>query len=303
MIPALLGVSIIIFGIIHFIPGDPITFMLGRRQDPTVVAALQAQYGLDRPLPVQYIDWLGKALRGDLGASILTGDSVSAQILERLPRTLYLLIGSMLIAVAIAVPCGILAAAKHNTWADLGITTGSLVALSIPSFWLAIILILLFAVQLQILPATGFVYPQEDLGEFLRHMIIPCFALGAIEAALITRIMRSSMLDALRQDYVTLARAKGAGQRRVLFIHALRNAAIPVATVVALEIGYLLGGAIIIERVFAYPGMGYLLITAIVSRDYPVIQGTILVFALLFFLVNLATDVIYTFLDPRIRYT
>jgi peptide/nickel transport system permease protein len=303
MVPALLGVSIIIFGMIHFIPGDPITFMMGRRQDPTVAAALQAQYGLDRPLPVQYVDWLGKAMRGDLGASILTGDSVSAQILERLPRTLYLLVGSMLIAVAIAVPCGILAAAKHNTWTDLGITTGSLVALSIPSFWLAIILILVFAVQLQILPATGFVYPREGLGDFVQHMIIPCFALGAIEAALITRIMRSSMLDALRQEYVTLARAKGAGQRRVLFVHALRNAAIPVATVVALEIGYLLGGAIIIERVFAYPGMGYLLITAILSRDYPVIQGTILVFALLFFLVNLGTDVIYTFLDPRIRYT
>ena len=302
MIPALLGISILIFGVVHFIPGDPISFMLGRIHDPEVLAAVEAHYGLDRPLHVQYLDWLSRALRGDFGDSILTGDSVGLQIAERLPRTLYLLVCSMLIAAAISVPSGILAAARHNTWTDMGITTLSLVAMSIPSFWLAIMLILLFAVRLQILPATGFVYPHEGFGEFVRHMIIPSVALGATEAALIARIMRSSMLDALRQDYVTLARAKGASQRRVLYIHALRNAAIPVVTVTAIEIGYLLGGAVIIERVFAYPGMGYLLITAVVSRDYPVIQGTILVFAMLFFLVNLATDVIYTFLDPRIRY-
>lgn len=303
MIPALLGVSLFIFGIVHFIPGDPVSFMVGQIRDPEMVAALEKFYGLDRPLPVQYVDWLGKALTGNLGNSILNGDAVLAQIMERLPRTLYLLLFAVCVSTSISIPAGILAASKHNTWTDLSITTISLVALSIPSFWLAILLILVFSVQLRMLPATGFVYPREGFVDFLRHMIIPGVALGAIQAAYLSRIMRSSMLDALRQDYVTLARAKGAHQRRVLFIHALRNAAIPYATVLALDIGYMLGGSIIIERVFAYPGMGYLLVTAIVSRDYPVIQGTILVFATLFFGINLLTDLVYTLLDPRIRYT
>jgi len=164
-------------------------------------------------------------------------------------------------------------------------------------------LILLLAVQLKVLPATGFVYPHEGFGNFLRHMLIPCVALGASEAAMIGRLLRSSILDALRQDYAMVARAKGANERRVLYIHVLRNAAIPVVTVVAIEIGYLLGGAIVIERVFAYPGMGLLLMEAINTRDYPLIQGTILVFALVFFVVNLITDVLYTLIDPRIRYT
>ena len=303
MIPALLGVSLVIFGIVHFIPGDPVSFMVGQIHDPEMVAALQEHYGLDRPLPVQYVDWLGKVLRGDLGKSILTGAPVLSQILERLPRTLYLLLCTVCVSTLISIPAGVVAAWRHNTWTDLGITTLTLLALSTPSFWLAIMLILLFAVQLRILPATGFVYPHEGLVEFFRHMAIPSLAMGAIQAAFLSRVMRSSMLDAMRQDYVTLARAKGASERRVLFVHALRNAAIPYATALGLDIGYMLGGAIIIERVFAYPGMGYLLVTAIVSRDYPVIQGTILVFAALFFLVNLLTDLVYTLLDPRIRYS
>lgn len=303
MIPALLGVSLFVFGIIHLIPGDPVSMLMGNVVDPEARAVLMARYGLDRPLHLQYFEWLGRVLRGDLGQSIQTSEPVSRQIAERLPRTVYLLIGSVFVAVTIALPSGILAAARHNTWTDLSVTTMSLIALSTPSFWLAIILMLIFAVQLRVLPATGYVEPTQDLGGFFRHMIIPCISMGAIEAALFTRIVRSSMLDALQQEYITLARAKGAGERRVLFIHALRNAAVPVATVIGLEIGYLLGGAVIIERVFAYPGMGYLLISAVSRRDYPVIQGTILVFASLFFLVNLITDVVYTLLDPRIRYS
>lgn len=303
MIPALLGISIIIFFMIHLIPGDPISIMLGRVSDKEVLAAVRAQYGLDKPLATQYFAWLGNAVRGNLGYSISTHQPVAAQIAERLPRTLYLLVGGISITLLLAVPTGILAAAKHNSWIDLGLTTMTLVLMSIPSFWLAIMLILVLAVRFRLLPATGFVYPQEDFGEFLRHIFIPSLALGATEAALVARILRSSMLDALQREYVTVARAKGVCERRVLYVHALRNAAIPVITVFAIEIGYLLGGAIVIEQVFAYPGMGLLLITAIRTRDYPVIQGTILVFALLFLTVNLLTDILYTLVDPRIRYS
>ena len=303
MIPALLGISIIIFFMIHLIPGDPISIMLGRVSDKEVLAAVRAQYGLDKPLATQYFAWLGNAVRGNLGYSISTNQPVAAQIAERLPRTLYLLVGGIFFTLLLAVPTGILAAAKHNSWIDLGVTTMTLVLMSIPSFWLAIMLILVLAVRFRLLPATGFVYPQEDFGEFLRHIFIPSLALGATEAALVARILRSSMLDALQREYVTVARAKGVCERRVLYVHALRNAAIPVITVFAIEIGYLLGGAIVIEQVFAYPGMGLLLITAIRTRDYPVIQGTILVFALLFLTVNLLTDILYTLVDPRIRYS
>ena len=302
MIPALLGISVFVFLIIHLIPGDPISVMMGRVSDPEVLAALRAQYGLDKPLITQYFVWLGNVVQGNLGYSISTNEPVLSQILERLPRTLYLILGGVSITLLLAVPSGILAAARHNSWIDLGITTLTLILMSIPSFWLAILLILVFAVQFKVLPATGFVDPREGFGDFVRHMVIPSVALGATEAALVARILRSSMLDALRQDYISVARAKGAGERRVLYLHALPNAAIPVVTVFAIEVGYLLGGAIVIERVFAYPGMGLLLITAITTRDYPLIQGTILVFALLFCVVNLLTDIVYTLIDPRIRY-
>jgi peptide/nickel transport system permease protein len=302
LIPALLGISVFVFLIIHLIPGDPIAVMMGRVSDPEVRAALRAQYGLDQPLVTQYFVWLGNALQGNLGYSISTSQPVLGQIVERLPRTLYLIIGGMSVTLLLAVPTGIMAAARHNSWIDLGVTTLTLVLMSIPSFWLAILLILVLAVHVKWLPATGFVDPRVDFVEFLRHMIIPCLALGATEAALVARILRSSMLDALRQEYIAVARAKGARERRVLYLHALPNAAIPVVTVFAIEVGYLLGGAIVIERVFAYPGMGLLLITAITTRDYPLIQGTILVFAFLFLIVNLLTDILYTLIDPRIRY-
>jgi peptide/nickel transport system permease protein len=302
MIPSLLGVSIVVFLLIHLIPGDPISVMLGRISDPVVLAAVRAQYGLDRPLAVQYFAWLGHVLRGDLGYSISNGAPVARQIGERLPPTLYLLAGGMLVALLLAGPIGTLAAAKHNTWVDLGGTTLSLVFMSIPSFWLAILLILLLAVKFGWLPATGYVAPHENLGDFFDSLIMPSLALGASEAGFIARLLRSSMLDALRQDYVTVARAKGVRERRVLYRHALPNALIPVVTVVAIEVGYLLGGAIIIERVFAYPGMGLLLITAISTRDYPLIQGTILVFAVFFLVINLLTDTLYAVIDPRIRY-
>jgi peptide/nickel transport system permease protein len=302
LIPVLFGISVFIFLIVHLIPGDPVSVMLGRVSDPTVVAAVKAEYGLNKPLVVQYATWLGQVGHGDLGYSISNGEAVAPQIAERIPRTLYLLLGGMLLALLVAVPTGILAAAKHNSWVDLAATTLNLVLMSIPSFWFAIILMLILAVQYRVLPATGYVPPEAGFGDFLRHLVIPCVALAAAEAGMIARLLRSTMLDTLSQNYIVVARAKGTPRRRVLYRHALRNSVVPVVTVVAVEIGYLLGGSIIIEQVFGYPGMGLLLITAITARDYPVIQGTILVYALFFLLINLLTDLLYALLDPRIKY-
>jgi peptide/nickel transport system permease protein len=302
LIPTLFGISIFVFLMIHLIPGDPISVMMGRSADPEALAAVRARYGLDRPLPVQYLSWLGDALQGDLGRSIRTDSSVLTDVADRLPPTLYLMIGGMLVTVVLAVPIGVIAAARRNTWVDLVGSTVTFALMSIPSFWFAILLILLLAVKFGVLPATGYVPPSEDFTEFLKSMIMPCLALGAGEAGFIARLLRSSMLDTLGQDYINVARAKGVHERRVLRRHAIPNALIPVLTVVALEIGYLLGGAIIIERVFAYPGMGLLLIDAVSSRDYPLIQGAVLILALFFLLINLLTDVLYAVVDPRIRY-
>jgi len=303
VIPTLFGISVLIFLIIHLIPGDPVSVMLGRVSDPTVVAAVKGEYGLDKPLVAQYATWLGHVVHLDLGYSISNGEPVAPQIAERIPRTLYLLLGGMLLALLVAVPTGILAAAKHNTWVDLGATALNLVLMSIPSFWFAIILMLILAVHYQVLPATGYVPPEAGLSDFFRHLVIPCVALGASEAGMIARLLRSTMLETLSQNFIVVARAKGVPKRRVLYRHALRNSVVPVVTVVAVEIGYLLGGSIIIEQVFGYPGMGLLLITSITARDYPVIQGTILVYALFFLAINLLTDLLYTILDPRIRYS
>jgi peptide/nickel transport system permease protein len=302
MIPALLGVSVIVFLLIHLVPGDPISVMMGRVSDPEVLEAVRAQYGLDRPLVTQYLVWLSQVLHGNLGYSISNGGPVADQVLGRLPATFYLLAGGMLVALVLALPIGIVTASRHNSWVDLGGTTLSMIFMSIPSFWLAILLILLLAVKLGWLPATGYVPPSEDFGEFLRSLIMPSLALGMSEAGFIARLLRSSMLDALRQDYVTVARAKGLHDRRTLYRHALPNALIPVVTVIGIEIGYLLGGVIVIERVFAFPGMGLLTITAISTRDYPLIQGSILVFAVFFLIMNLVTDVLYGIIDPRVRY-
>ncbi len=302
MVPVLIGVSIVVFLMIHLIPGDPISAMLGRVSDPEVLASVRAQYGLDQPLVSQYFRWLSQVLRGNLGYSISSGAPVAGQVLERLPATLYLLAGGMLVALALAFPIGIVTASRHNTWVDFGGTTLSMIFMSIPSFWLAILLILLLAVRLEWLPATGYVAPQDDFSQFMRSLIMPSLALGLSEAGFIARLVRSSMLESLGQDYVTVARAKGLQDRRTLYRHALPNALIPVVTVIGIEIGYLLGGVIVIERVFAFPGMGLLTITAISTRDYPLIQGTILVFAVFFLFMNLLTDLLYGVIDPRVRY-
>jgi len=302
-IPVIIGVSILVFFIIHLIPGDPIQIMFGKNPDPVQIEKIQHLYGLDRPLWQQYFVWIGNFLKGDWGTSIRLDQPVRKMVLSRLPRTATLSILGIITSLIIAIPAGIISAVKHNSKTDLGITSFTLLLISVPSFWLGILLIIIFSVYLNILPATGYVSPSEDFCRSIRSMIMPTLSLAAAVSATLTRVLRSSMLEVLGQDYVMLARVKGNSERRVLFIHTLRNSLIPLMTIVGMEVGYLLGGEIIIERVFAFPGMGSLLISAIYQRDYPLIQATILVFAILVVMVNIITDLFYSLADPRIKIT
>jgi len=301
-IPTVIGITIIVFMIIHFIPGDPIQIMFGRAPDPVQIENLRRFYGLDKPLYIQYFIWLNNILHGNLGRSIQLGLPIFDLIIERFSRTVLLCIIGMIVSLCISFPTGIIAASRYNKWQDLVASTACLILISIPSFWLGILLIIVFAVYLHIFPSVGYVSPSVNLYDFLRHIALPALTLGAALAAVSARILRVSLLEVLTQDYITLAKAKGASEKRVLFVHALRNALIPTITIVGMQTGYVLGGAIVIERVFAYPGMGLLLISAIFNRDYPLIQGAVLVFAITFVVVNLVTDLIYALIDPKIRY-
>jgi len=301
-IPTLIGISVIVFLIIHFVPGDPIQLMFGKAPDPVQIQYLRHLYGLDKPLYLQYFIWINNVLHGRLGHSIQLGIPVTNLIMERFPRTIFLCLTGIIISVCISFPTGIIAAWKHNKWQDLTISTICLILISVPSFWLGILLIIVFAVYFHLLPAIGYISPSVNFLEFIKHMILPSITLGASLAAVSARVLRVSLLEVLSQDYIVLARSKGCPEKRVLFIHALRNALIPTITVVGMQSGYLLGGAIVIERVFAYPGMGLLLVRSVFERDYPLVQAIILIFAVTFVVVNLITDIIYVFIDPKIRY-
>lgn len=300
-IPALLLTTLLVFLLVRLIPGNPIAVLLEREQDPETVARLRAFYGLDKPLLQQYFVWLREIASGSFGQSFLNGADVTGIVLERFPRTLYLMTGGLIVSLLIALPAGIITAARRATWTDISLTSLATVLMAMPNFWLGILLILLFAVELGWLPAAGYVSPTDDLTESLKFMILPWITLGGSLCALTTRILRSSMLDAISRDFVRTARAKGLTERRVLLGHALKNAIIPTITVVGLQVGYLMGGAVVVERVFAYPGMGLLLINSITNRDYPVIQAGILLFAVTFIVINLVTDILYMVVDPRIR--
>ena len=300
-VPTAIVVSIVVFLMIHFIPGDPIGVLLSRQPDPVVRAALEHHYGLDLPLPQQYLRWISDVLRGDLGRSIQSGVPVSDLVFGRLPHTLYLIAAGLLISLAIAIPGGVLAASGAGTARDHGITAFSLVLMSLPEFWAGTLLVILLGVGLGVLPTSGYVEPWTDPVEFARHLIMPALAVGAGIAGLTMRTLRSSLIEALRHDYVLLAESQGASRRRVLWVHAMRNAMIPTVTLVGLQIGLLLGGAIVTERVFSYPGLGLLLVSAISSRDYPVIQGSVLVLAVVFIILNVFVDLLVTYLEPRER--
>ena len=303
-VPALFGVALVVFLLMRAIPGDVVTQLIGLGEGvtPERMAELRRMFGLDLPVHVQFGQWLGAALQGDLGTSLRTGRSVAGDLALRFPVTMQLSLLSLGIALLLAVPIGVFAARHRGRWPDYLGSTFVLVGLSVPSFFLGILLILLFSLRLGWLPPAGYVPFAEDPVENLRRMILPSLSLGLILAAATTRIMRSAMLEVLGRDYVRTARAKGASERDVTLRHALRNALIPVVTVVGLQFGSLLGGTVIIEQVFSIPGIGRFALEGINLRDYPVVQGAVLVIAASFVFVNLFVDLLYALIDPRVRY-
>ncbi len=298
----MIGVSILVFLLVHLVPGDPIRLALGTRFDPETYQALRERSGLDQPLVTQYFDWLGSALTGDLGVSFRTGRPVTSIILERLPATLSLASAAVAVALAIAVPLGIVSAVRSGSALDRAATVFSQAGISIPDFWMAILLILFFGLSLDLLPPSGYVSILEDPLGWLSHLVMPAVTVGLVSGSILTRFVRSSMLESLGQDYTRTARAKGLRERTVVNRHVLRNALVSVVTVAGLQLAYLLSGVVVVEVVFAWPGLGLLALDAVESRDYPVLQGAVLLFALFFLLVNLVVDLLYAYLDPRITY-
>jgi peptide/nickel transport system permease protein len=294
LVPVVLGVSIVSFSLLHFIPGDPAVVLAGVGATPQDLEGIRAEYGLNEPLPVQYLNYVTRAVQGDLGISIRTRDPVARTLATRLQLTLQLTVLSMLLSVVLGVLAGVVAATHHNTWVDTSIMVTSLTGISIPGFWLGLLLLVVFAGMLHWLPAGGSGTPL--------HLVLPSIVLGTSGAAVIARMTRASMLDVTRQDYLRTLRANGVSEQLIVYKHALRNALNPVITVVGLQFGFLLGGAVIVESVFALPGVGMLMVNAIFNRDYPVVQGGMLVIAVLFVLVNLLTDLTYGLVNPRIRY-
>ena len=302
VVPVMLLVSVAVFAMTHLTPGDPIAYMLDEDASPQAIASLRHELGFDQPAPVQYARWLGRVVQGDLGRSVRTGRGVSESILVRLGTTTELAMLTVLVSLAIALPAGVVAAVRRNSSLDVVSTLVSLLGVSLPNFFLGLILILVFGVRLRWLPASGYVPPVDDLWLNLQSMVLPALTLGGAEAAVVARMTRSSLLEVLRHEYILTARAKGLAARVVVVRHALRNALIPVVTVVGLQLGSLLGGAIITESIFALPGVGRLLVTAVLAHDFPVVQGVVLFLSLAFVFANLAVDLIYAYLDPRIRY-
>lgn len=322
LLPVLLGVSFVVFLALHLVPGDPATAMLGERATPEAVAALREQLGLNDPFPVQYVRFLGRITRGNLGRSIQSNNAVTSEIWLRFPATVELTLAAMALAVLLGVPAGVLSAARQYTLVDHLSMAGALVGVSMPIFWLGLVLIILFASLLPLFPISGridvaIVVPRvtgflladsifagdgRALWESARYLALPGLTLSTVPMAIIARMTRSCMLESMRQDFVRTARAKGLAEGRVVMRHALRNALIPVITVIGLQFGYLLGGAILTETIFAWPGLGRLTVDAINARDYPLVQGAVLLFAVTFVVVNLAVDLVYGAIDPRIRY-
>lgn len=294
LIPTLFGVSIAVFLLLHLVPGDPARMVAGLDATEADLVLIREDLGLDKPLPVQYVTWLGHLLQGDMGKSTRTRNPVTYEIGLRLPATWQLTAVSITIAVLIGLIAGITAATRRNSVLDYGSMVAALLGICTPSFWLGLMLMLVFAVQLHWFPTSG-------RGDW-RHLVLPGLTLGAGAAAIIARVTRSSLLEVLNQDYIRTATAKGLRRQTVTYRHALKNALIPVVTVVGLEFGYLLAGAVITETVFAYPGIGRLLVDSIGFRDFPVVQGILLILAFQFVIVNLGVDLLYAWLDPRIHY-
>ena len=302
LLPILLLMSVIVFVLIRLVPGDPLDVMYGSEgMDEIRRTALRHDLGLDQSIVVQYGLWLWRAMRGDLGNSYRANMPVVQLIGQRLPATLYLSSAALLISILIALPLGIIAAVKRNTWSDFSAMVFAILGISLPNFWTGILLALIFAVYLHWLPSIGYVSPMADLGKSLQHLILPAITLGWSLSGTTTRLTRSTMLEELGKDYVRTARGKGLRENAVVLGHALRNALIPTVTMIGLQLGFLLGGAVVVETVFAWPGIGMLVVDSIFARDYPVVQGVILTIAVMVVLVNISVDALYTILDPRIR--
>ena len=299
-IPVLLLVTLIVFSLLHLLPGDPATVILGQEATQEAIDAMRLELGLNKPLVVQYFDWLGKILQGDFGRSLIDRTPVSKLILQRLPATLELTLGAFLVAVLIAFPAGILSAVRPGKWIDHFCTALALGGLSIPHFWLGMLFIVAFAVKLGWLPASGYVPFSEDPLGNLQAMIMPMVATGLRESAVLMRMLRSSLLEVVEADYIRTAYSKGLSERAIIVGHALRNAMVPVLTTSGLVIASLLGGLVITETIFSIPGYGKLIVESIFNRDFVTVQGAILVSALFVVFINILVDILYTFIDPRI---
>ena len=305
-IPVILLLTVFVFSMVRFLPGDPADILLsgeGGAEDPIVRATLMKELGLDKPIPVQYGIWLWRALHGNFGKSVYSQEEVFTLIMDRFPATLMLALSSMIVSIMVALPAGIISAVKRQKPADYGAMIFALLGISIPEFWFGIMLILTFSLWFPILPSMGFMSPFQDFLGSLKFLILPAVALGLRMAGVVTRMTRSSMLDELGQDYVRTARAKGLSEKTVIFIHTLKNALIPTVTIVGLQFGTILGGSVVIEMVFSWPGVGQLIINSILTRDYLVVQAAILLLAVFFLVVNLVVDFVYTLLNPRVELT
>jgi len=301
-LPVMGIVALFVFSLLYIAPGDPAAVIAGDQASPADVERIRQGLGLDRPFLIQFGSWLWNILHGDLGTSIFTNLPVSAMIAQRIEPTFSLMAITLVLTILVAVPLGVVAAWKAGTWVDRTVMAFAVFAFSLPVFVVGYVLAYVFALQFEWLPVQGYTPLKAGLWPWLQNLILPALALGSVYIALIARITRASMLEVLQQDYVRTARAKGLGQRNILFVHALKNAAVPIVTVIGIGIALLIGGAVVTESVFAIPGLGRLTIDAILRRDYPVIQGIVLLFSFLYVLVNLMVDVTYTLVDPRIRY-
>jgi peptide/nickel transport system permease protein len=301
-IPVMAVVALFVFSLLYIAPGDPAAIIAGDQATPADVERIRQGLGLDRPFLVQFGEWLWRLIHGDIGTSIFTNLPVSTMIAQRLEPTMSLMVITLILAVIVAVPMGVVAAWQAGTWIDRAVMAFAVLGFSVPVFVVGYLLAFVFALQLDWLPVQGYTPIANGLGPWLENLVLPSIALGLVYIALIARITRATMLEVLQQDYIRTARAKGLGQVGILFLHALKNASVPIVTVIGIGIALLIGGAVVTESVFAIPGLGRLTVDAILRRDYPVIQGVVLLFSFVYVLVNLMIDLLYTVLDPRIRY-
>lgn len=294
MIPVLIGATIVVFLMLHLAPGDPVHLIVGPNVTPEVYAHIYNKLGLDQPLPVQYFKFIANLLKGDLGTSILQRRPVLEIILQRLPVTLELGVSALVISFIIAIPAGVIAAVRRNTVIDYTCMSGALIGMSMPTFWFGLILLYFFAYK-------GGYFPVSGYGTW-KHLVLPAFTMGLTDAAVTARMTRSSMLEVIRQDYIRTARSKGLSEKVVIYQHALKNALIPIVTLLGLRIGWIVGGSVILEKVFSRPGLGSLMVDAIFSRDYPIVQGSLLVLTTFIILGNIFADILYAVVDPRIKF-